>query len=289
MYSPRLVAGSALIVLVYLALGLTDVFTRAPWCDEAWFGNPAYNLAYKGFMGTTVLEPSEQYMEERQADGHRPPHLLGHAAESAGERRGVSRIRIQHLSMRLLSLFWGLIALCAWGAILWKLTGQPLLTLGSLGLIAVDYHFLMQASDGRMDVMAVALGWSGVAAYLLLRERNFPLPSGVSQSLAAMAFFTHPNGVMLAADSGRHDALLRPPAGAHRHGGAGSRSVPRDRRRLGTVHRAESGGFPGAVSGQRRRPRTHHYDTAGRAPAGDLASLYGQLRAWPPGHPPADG
>jgi hypothetical protein len=61
----------------------------------------------------------------------------------------------------------------------------------------VDYHFLMQASDGRMDVMALALGWSGVAAYLLLRERSFPIAVAVSQSLAAMAFFTHPNGVML--------------------------------------------------------------------------------------------
>ncbi len=86
----------------------------------------------------------------------------------------------------------------AWGAILWKLTGQPLLTLGSLGLISVDYHFLMQASDGRMDMMAVALGWSGVAAYLLLRERSFPVAVAVSQTLTAMAFFTHPNGVMLA-------------------------------------------------------------------------------------------
>src|SRR4030095_2783093 len=98
---------------------------------------------------------------------------------------------------RLLSLFWGLIAMCAWGVILWTLTGQPLLTLISLGLIAVDYHFLMQSSDGRMDAMTVALGWSGVAAYLLLRERNFRLAVALSQSLAAMSFFTHPNGVML--------------------------------------------------------------------------------------------
>src|SRR6185295_5204668 len=45
--------------------------------------------------------------------------------------------------------------------------------------------------------MTVALGWSGVAAYLMLRERSFPLAVAVSQSLAAMAFFTHPNGVML--------------------------------------------------------------------------------------------
>jgi hypothetical protein len=56
----------------------------------------------------------------------------------------------------------------------------------------------MQASDGRMDMMTVALGWSGVAAYLLLREHRFRLAVFVSQTLAAMAFFTHPNGVMLA-------------------------------------------------------------------------------------------
>jgi hypothetical protein len=48
-----------------------------------------------------------------------------------------------------------------------------------------------------MDVMAVALGWSAVAAFLMLRERSFSLAVGVSQSLAAIAFFTHPNGVML--------------------------------------------------------------------------------------------
>ncbi len=198
MVSPRLVAGSALIVLVYLGLGLTNVFTRAPWCDEAWFGNPAYNLAYKGFMGTTVLEPASSTWKSVKLTGidrHTywvmPLNLLVNAA-------GFRVFGFSIYSMRLLSLLWGLIALCAWGAILWKLTGQPLLTLGSLGLIAVDYHFLLQASDGRMDVMTVALGWSGVAAYLLLRERSFPLAVAVSQSLAAMAFFTHPNGAMLA-------------------------------------------------------------------------------------------
>ena len=198
MVSPRLVAGSALIVLVYLGLGLTNVFTRAPWCDEAWFGNPAYNLAYKGFMGTTVLEPASSTWKSVKLTGidrHTywvmPLNLLVNAA-------GFRVFGFSIYSMRLLSLLWGLIALCAWGAILWKLTGQPLLTLGSLGLIAVDYHFLLQASDGRMDVMTVALGWSGVAAYLLLRERSFPLAVAVSQSLAAMAFFTHPNGALLA-------------------------------------------------------------------------------------------
>jgi len=196
--SARLAAGSALIVLVYLALGLTNVFTRAPWCDEAWFASPAYNLAYHGFMGTTVLEPASSTWKSVKLTGidrHTywvmPLNLLWNAA-------GFRVFGFSIFSMRLLSLFWGMIALGAWGGILWKLTGQPLLTLGSLGLIAVDYHFLLQASDGRMDVMTVALGWSGVAAYLWLRERSFPVAVAVSQSLTAMAFFTHPNGLMTA-------------------------------------------------------------------------------------------
>ena len=198
MGSPRFAAGSALIVLVYLGLGLTNVLTRVPWCDEAWFGNPAYNLAYKGFMGTTVLDPASSTWKSVKLTGidrHTywvmPLDLLLNAA-------GFRVFGFSIFSMRLLSLLWGLLALVAWGAILWKLTGQPLLTLGSLGLIAVDYHFLMQASDGRMDVMTIALGWGGIAAYLMLRERSFRLAVAVSQSLAAMAFFTHPNGVILA-------------------------------------------------------------------------------------------
>ena len=196
MYSPRLLAASALIVLVYLGLGLTNVVTRAPWCDEGWFGNPAYNLAYRGFMGTTVLDPASSTWKSVKLTGidrHTywvmPLNLL---ANAAAFRVFGFKIYV----MRLLSLLWGLIALAAWGAILWKLTGRTWLALGSVALIAVDYHFLMQASDGRMDAMAVALGWSGVAAYLLLRERHFTRAVAVSHSLVALAFFTHPNGVM---------------------------------------------------------------------------------------------
>ena len=112
----------------------------------------------------------------------------------------------------------------------------------------MDYHFLLQASDGRMDVMTVALGWSGVAAYLLLRERSFPLAVAVSQSLAAMAFFTHPNGAML--------ALILAVTTLYfdrrrvRFGTVALAAVPylAIGAGMGAVHRAESGGFSGAVS-----------------------------------------
>ncbi len=36
--------------------------TKAPWCDEGWFANPAYNLAFKGNLGSNVLEPSGHFL-----------------------------------------------------------------------------------------------------------------------------------------------------------------------------------------------------------------------------------
>jgi hypothetical protein len=195
--SSRRLAAAGLILAVYLGLGLTNLVTKAPWCDEAWFGSPAYNLAYRGFMGTTVLDPASSTWKSvklKGIDTHTywvmPLNLLLNAA--AFRVFGFSI-----LPMRLLSLGWGLLVLLNWGVILWKLTGRMALALAGVGMIAIDYHFLMQAADGRMDVMAVALGWSGVAAYLLLRERSFPLAVAASQSLTALAFFTHPNGIML--------------------------------------------------------------------------------------------
>jgi hypothetical protein len=195
--SSQRLAAAGLILAVYLGLGLTNLVARAPWCDEGWFASPAYNLAYRGFMGTTVLDPASSTWKSVKLtgiDAHTywvmPLNLLLNAA--AFRVFGFSI-----LPMRLLSLGWGLLVLLGWGVILWKLTGRLALSLAGVGMIAIDYHFLMQAADGRMDVMAVALGWSGVAAYLVLRERSFPLAIAASQSLTALAFFTHPNGIML--------------------------------------------------------------------------------------------
>ena len=198
MRSPRLIAAMALIALAYLGLGLTNITLRAPWCDEAWFGSPAYNLAQHGFMGTTVLDPASSTWKNVRLTGidrHTywvmPLNLLLNAA-------GFRVAGFSVVWMRLLSLFWGLLALAAWGVILRKLAVGEALIAGALGLIAIDYHFLMQASDGRMDAMALSLGWSGIAAYLLLREHSLPLAACIAASLTALSFFTHPNGAMLA-------------------------------------------------------------------------------------------
>src|SRR5438105_13895579 len=46
-----------IIGLLSLLLSGAVVLTKRPWCDEAWFASPAYNLSQHGFMGLTILDP----------------------------------------------------------------------------------------------------------------------------------------------------------------------------------------------------------------------------------------
>src|SRR5207244_7700472 len=45
------------------------MITRAPWQDEAWFGNPAYTLATQGFLGTTILDPASSTWKSVKLSG----------------------------------------------------------------------------------------------------------------------------------------------------------------------------------------------------------------------------
>lgn len=191
-----------LILAVYLALGLGNIATRSPWCDEAWFGSPAYNLAYKGFMGTTVLDPASSTWKSVRLTGI-DRHTYWVLPLSLLLNAGVFRtFGFQIDAMRAMSLLWGLVALAAWWVILRKLTGAghaalPGAALAGLALIAVDYHFLLRATEGRMDMMCLALGYAGIASYLVLRERNLLAAIAASHVLTAASVFTHPNGALL--------------------------------------------------------------------------------------------
>src|SRR5450432_2277632 len=46
------------ISLGYLAIALATSVTRAPWCDEAFFGETGFNLAAHGRLASTVEPPS---------------------------------------------------------------------------------------------------------------------------------------------------------------------------------------------------------------------------------------
>jgi hypothetical protein len=58
--------------------------------------------------------------------------------------------------------------------------------------MAVDFTFLWSASVGRMDMMCEALGISGIAAFLYLRERSLPYAVLVSHACVVAAGLTHP-------------------------------------------------------------------------------------------------
>src|SRR4051812_45573124 len=49
-----LIVASTIAVFLMCAVALARV--RRPSCDEAWFAGAGWSLAFKGFMGTPVLE-----------------------------------------------------------------------------------------------------------------------------------------------------------------------------------------------------------------------------------------
>ena len=99
--------------------------------------------------------------------------------------------------MRALSAVWGVLALFSWFFIIRTLSGNQKVALLAFVLLAFDYIFIMAASFGRMDMMSSALGATGLAAYLLLRERNFARAILLSHSLIVACGLTHPNGGVL--------------------------------------------------------------------------------------------
>lgn len=189
---------TALILALYLGLGLATAFTRSPWQDEAWFGSPALNLARHGFLGTTILDPASSTWKSVVLTGIdqrtywvMPLSLLLNSAVFFVFGFGP-------LAMRVPSLMFGLLFLLAWRIILRRLGAPSAAVVLALLLIAVDYHFQSQAADGRMDSMTAGLGYAAIAAYLVLRERRFAAAILLSQTLASAACFTHPNGALLA-------------------------------------------------------------------------------------------
>ena len=190
-------------LVLFLALALGSTLTKRPWVDEAWFASPAYDLASHGRMGTHVLEPRGSHLSVlnpaaslERIDQHTywvmPLHLLVLACsfKIAGFSLTV---------MRLPAVLWGLAALLAWYVIVRRLGGSRALGGLAVLLIGVDYAFVNSASDGRMDMMCASLGYLALAAYLQFRETRLTTAVLLSQSLAAMSVFTHPNGVLAAA------------------------------------------------------------------------------------------
>lgn len=178
-------------VALFLALAVASSLTNRPQIDEGMFASPALNLATKGFFGTTVLESGHSPLTriEQRTYWVMPLFLLNVSA--AFKTLGTSLF-----TMRLVSVFWGLVLLAAVYFIVLKLSENRAIALLALLLLGGNYTILDTASLGRMDIMSAALGFSALAVYLSWRERDLLRAVLFSQSLVVLCGLTHPNALL---------------------------------------------------------------------------------------------
>lgn len=183
--------GAALIAFVYLALALAMVFTRAPWCDEGWFASPAKNLAEHGFMGTTVYDVPEAMCPrfERFTYWTSPLHFVVQAAVYRVFGFGL-------IPLRLISVAAGALLVLATFVIGRAVLAEKGLALLAAAFVGLDNLVTLGAADGRMDLLAAALGLAGIAVYLRLREERLGVATFTAHALVCASGLTHPNGIL---------------------------------------------------------------------------------------------
>jgi predicted membrane channel-forming protein YqfA (hemolysin III family) len=179
------------IVLLFIVLAVLGAHANLPGTDEAWFASPALNLITHGNFSTSVLDPTAAFRLNNLTgiDRHTywivPLYPLLQAAWDL-----VAGFSLMHV--RYFSAFWGLVAMWAWYRILMSVAGDRRVAVLAVGLMAVDFTFVLAASWGRMDMMAAALGTAGLAAFLSLREKHLIRAVLVSQACVAGAGLSHP-------------------------------------------------------------------------------------------------
>ena len=188
---------------MFAVFALALLFTKRPFVDEAWFTGPALDLVTRGRFGTLLLDPAGSFVRLNKPDAilrgindHTywimPLHFLQLAAW--GKLFGFSVF-----SMRMPNVLWGGITLASIGSIVRRLYPGRWAALTAAAVLAVDFGFVGAAADARMDMTCAALGFAALAVYLWLREINFTRAVITAHVLAAIAMFTHPNGIFSSA------------------------------------------------------------------------------------------
>jgi 4-amino-4-deoxy-L-arabinose transferase-like glycosyltransferase len=191
-------ANTAMVVICmfYLAVVLVIIWNKAPTWDEGWFASPPYNLLHHGHFGTSTIDPQGYLLRAELTHINQrtywvlPLSLLAQVPWYVAFGFGL-------VQMRLLTLVFGLLAIAAlytWTA---RLTGSWSAALVAGLLMAQDNILLWRSADGRMDVMCLALGLIGMAAYLRWRERSLSQALLIGSTFVCLAGLTHPNAIIL--------------------------------------------------------------------------------------------
>jgi len=179
------------MLAIFLVLSIATALTERPGTDEGYFANPAFNLLTKGSMTTTVLETYGTPFKGMDQHTYWIMPLQPLALSVWYRLFGFGVF-----STRVLSIFWGIVALVSWFVIVSSLFKRAALAFLVVALLSCDYIFIVCAASGRMDMMSAALGFAGIASYLLLRERSLLLGVFCSQTLVVMSGLTHPMGLL---------------------------------------------------------------------------------------------
>ena len=187
----RQIVFGIVIAAIFFAAASGSALTNRPQIDEGMFASPALNLAREGFLGTTVLETEHSPLTriEQRTYWIMPLFLLNAAVS-------FKAFGFALYTMRLVSIFWGLILILSGFLIALKLSENRNLALLAAALLACDYMVLDTASQARPDMMCAALGFAAIAVFLVWREKNFALCLIFSQTLVVLAGLTHPNGIL---------------------------------------------------------------------------------------------
>jgi 4-amino-4-deoxy-L-arabinose transferase-like glycosyltransferase len=182
------------IFVLYLLLAIATALTARPWCDEAWFADPAFSLIHTGYLGTPVLEPTGNYRHPTGIQQYTywimPLHSLVQVPWYTIFGFGIP-------SLRLLSVLWGLLGLIAVFGLVRSLTSNTSIATIATALLALDFVYVPTAGSGRMDMMCAALVFGALALYARLRDQSPRRAILFAHSLIAAAAFTHPVGGMI--------------------------------------------------------------------------------------------
>lgn len=181
---------------IFLTFSILEARAKIPWSDEGWFANPAYNLAFRGYMGSNVIEPAGHYLNAYLAGIQEktyyvvPNHIVGLAA-------WFRMIGFDLLRARLYSILWGCVSLVALHQILKNLFPDRRVAHLAVVFTALDFMFQWSSADVRMESACMALALCALAFYLHFRKEQLTLAIAASQICLAAAVFTHPNALLV--------------------------------------------------------------------------------------------
>ena len=133
-------------VILSLLLAAIAACYRAPWSDEGWFSSASYNLARHGFLGTTVLDPTDMRLTriDRRTYWVMPLYLLGQAL-------WLKLFPPTLFAVRSFTLLWIPLAVFSFYRFLWRVTSNARASALAACLLALSFIFIDNACFARPD------------------------------------------------------------------------------------------------------------------------------------------